>query len=182
MLQRLVIHGCERYRACCATEIRLGFSDMRIFPQMFTGQELLEAVKANSHLSRGELMIACGYGTANEMEFAKALLEAKGVFLEADSVRIGRAKGLTRKKRGGSGVVKVHFNGAVVLGKPYTREMSVEPGDKFDVIVGRNYIKLVPQGRGAEANVAAPACAPACAPRLPVTISEEQPERALVAV
>ena len=127
---------------------------------MVTGSDLLAVVKANSALYRSELMEACGYDAASVAQFTNALLEAKGVFVGVDSVRIGRAKGLTRQKRRGSGVVKVHFNGAIVLGKPYSREMSLQPGDKLDVIVGRNSIKLVPHGRGADENTAAPALAP----------------------
>lgn len=150
---------------------------------MLTGHELLATIKGNKGLSAAALRQACGYD--NELAFAQALLEAKGIFFEEDGLRIGRPKNPTRKPRRANGVVKVHYNGSIVLGKPYTRQMSLQPGDRFHVVMGRKYIKLVPHGEpldGIDDDVAEEAdSAPAGAPRLPVTISEEQPDRALVA-
>jgi hypothetical protein len=40
----------------------------------------------------------------------------------------------------------VQFNGNLMVGKAYTAELGLEPGDEFEIMLGRNHILLVHVG------------------------------------
>ena len=119
---------------------------------MLTGPELLAKVKELSDASKSELVRECGYvstkkdGTErlNFTAFYEALLEAKGVSL-GDGGQ-GRGKG-GRKL---SYETKVQFNGNLLVGKAYTAQLGLQPGDEFEIKLGRKQIKLMPIGAADE--------------------------------
>jgi hypothetical protein len=113
---------------------------------MLTGSELLAKVKELGNVSKSELVRECGYLSAkkdggerlNFTAFYEALLDAKGVSLGSDGA--GRGKG-GRKL---SYVATVQGNGNLLVGKAYTAMLDLEPGDEFEIKLGRKQIKLVP--------------------------------------
>jgi len=97
---------------------------------------------------------SCGYvstkkdGTErlNFTAFYEALLEAKGMNLGTGSS--SGAKG--RPGRSLSFVTKVQFNGNLMIGKAYTAQLGLQPGDAFEIKLGRKQIKLIPLGAAEE--------------------------------
>jgi hypothetical protein len=115
---------------------------------MLTGADLLAKVKEMGDASKSDLVRACGYvstkkdGTErlNFTAFYEALLEAKGVSLGEG----GTGKGKSGRKL--SYVTKVQFNGNLLVGKAYTAQLGLKPGDEFEIKLGRKQIRLVPVG------------------------------------
>jgi hypothetical protein len=104
-----------------------------------TGKALLQKVKALSHLPRRETAKECGYYSSkggktqvNLAGFYDALLEAKGLALEAKSNR----------GREASYRVSVQKNGSIVIGANYTSQMGLKPGDEFEIKLGYKHIRL----------------------------------------
>jgi hypothetical protein len=115
---------------------------------MLTGADLLAKVKELGDVSKSELVRSCGYvstkkdGTErlNFTAFYEALLEAKGLSFAAG----GKATGKGGRKL--SYTAKVQFNGNLLVGKAYTAILGLEPGDEFEIKLGRKQIKLIPLG------------------------------------
>jgi hypothetical protein len=126
---------------------------------MLTGSDLLAKVKELGDASKSELVRASGYVITkkdgserlNFTAFYEALLEAKGLSLGSDST--GRGKG-GRKL---SYVTTVQGNGNLLVGKAYTAMLDLQPGDEFEIKLGRKQIKLVPAGAGEDDDTAAAA-------------------------
>ena len=126
---------------------------------MLTGSDLLAKVKELGDASKSELVRASGYVSTkkdgserlNFTAFYEALLEAKGLSLGSDST--GRGKG-GRKL---SYVATVQGNGNLLVGKAYTAMLDLQPGDEFEIKLGRKQIKLVPAGAGEDDDTAAAA-------------------------
>jgi hypothetical protein len=120
---------------------------------MLTGSELLAKVKELGDASKSELVRACGYVSTkkdggerlNFTAFYEALLDAKGMNFDA-------AGGHGQAKPGHklSFTTKVHFNGNLLVGKAYTAMLGLEPGDEFEIKLGRKQVRLVPLGGEAE--------------------------------
>jgi hypothetical protein len=113
-----------------------------------TGADLMAKVKDLGDASKTDLARACGYFSIkkdgaeriNFTAFYEALLEAKGVSLgEGDS-----SAGKPGRKL--SYTTKVQFNGNLMVGKAYTALLGLEPGDEFEIKLGRKQIRLVPVG------------------------------------
>ena len=115
---------------------------------MLTGSDLLSKVKDMGDASKSDLVRACGYVSTkkdgserlNFTAFYEALLDAKGVSLGEAGGRggkRGRALGYT---------TKVQFNGNLLVGKAYTAQLGLKPGDEFEIKLGRKQIRLVPVG------------------------------------
>ena len=121
---------------------------------MLTGSELLAKVKDLGDVSKSELVRSCGYVSSkkdgaerlNFTAFYEALLEAKGV-----SLGEGGSKGQGKGGRSLSYVAKVQFNGNLLVGKAYTAQLGLEPGDEFEIKLGRKQIQLIPVGGVEEA-------------------------------
>ena len=121
--------------------------------EMLTGVALLARVKELDHVSKSELVRACGYVSSkqdggerlNFTAFYEALLEAKGV-----SFGEPRAGGSRKAGRGLSYHTKVQFNGNLMVGKAYTAQLGLQPGDEFEIKLGRKQIQLVPSGSAAD--------------------------------
>jgi hypothetical protein len=119
---------------------------------MLTGPELLAKVKELSDASKSELVRACGYVSSkkdgserlNFTAFYEALLEAKGMDLGSGTRRRGQAG---RKL---SYFTKVQFNGNLMVGSAYTAQLGLQPGDQFEIRLGRRQITLDPIGRVSE--------------------------------
>jgi len=116
---------------------------------MLTGSDLLAKVKELGDASKSELVRQCGYVSTkkdgserlNFTAFYEALLEAKGMTL-GDGGGKGKGKGGRRL----SYVATVQFNGNLLVGKAYTAMLGLEPGDEFEIKLGRKQIKLIPAG------------------------------------
>ena len=119
---------------------------------MLTGTDLLAKVKALGDASKSDLVRECGYVSTkkdgserlNFTAFYEALLEAKGLSLGSDTA--GRGKG-GRKL---SYVATVQGNGNLLVGKAYTAMLDLQPGDEFEIKLGRRQITLAPIGGPAE--------------------------------
>jgi hypothetical protein len=128
---------------------------------MLTGSDLLAKVKELGDVSKSELVRSCGYvstkkdGTErlNFTAFYEALLGAKGVNLGTDSS--GRGTGKAGRKL--SYTTKIQFNGNLLVGKAYTAVLDLQPGDEFEIKLGRKQIKLIPLGSTEEDDTAAAA-------------------------
>ena len=119
---------------------------------MLTGPELLAKVKELGDASKSDLVRACGYVSTkkdgserlNFTAFYEALLEAKGMDLGGG----GRGRGQAGRKL--SYFTKVQFNGNLMVGSAYTAKLGLQPGDQFEIRLGRRQITLDPIGRVSE--------------------------------
>ena len=124
---------------------------------MLTGTDLLTKVKELGDVSKSDLVKECGYVSSkkdggerlNFTAFYEALLDAKGVNLSGNGAAIGKGG---RKL---SYVAKVQGNGNLLIGKAYTAMLNLEPGDEFDIKLGKKAIRLIPTGDAAEHSEAA---------------------------
>jgi hypothetical protein len=125
-------------------------SDCLVHPPistMLTGSELLAKVKELGDVGKSEIVRACGYVSTkkdggerlNFTAFYEALLEAKGVELGGTS-KVGKGG---RKL---SYVATVQGNGNLLIGKAYTAMLDLQPGDEFEIKLGRKQIRLIPVG------------------------------------
>jgi hypothetical protein len=120
---------------------------------MLTGSELLAKVKELGDVSKSDLVRSCGYVSSkkdgserlNFTAFYEALLEAKGV-----SLGEGGGKGRGKGGRKLSYTTKVQFNGNLLVGKAYTAMLDLQPGDEFEIKLGKKQIRLVPVGSSDE--------------------------------
>jgi hypothetical protein len=118
-----------------------------------SGSELLAKVKELGDVSKSDLVRECGYVSTkkdggerlNFTAFYEALLEAKGLSL-GDGSGKGRGKG----GRTLSYVATVQGNGNLLIGKAYTALLDLNPGDEFEIKLGRKQIKLIPAGAAEE--------------------------------
>ena len=118
---------------------------------MLVGSELLAKVKDLGDVSKSDVVRACGYVSAkqdggerlNFTAFYEALLDAKGINLGGGSARVGKGG---RKL---SYIAKVQGNGNLLIGKAYTALLNLEPGDEFEIKLGKKAIRLVPTGAAA---------------------------------
>ena len=116
---------------------------------MLTGSDLLNKVKELGDVSKSDLVRACGYVSdkksggerLNFTAFYEALLEVKGVNLGTTSTG-----GIGKDCRKRFYVAKVQGNGNPLVGKAYTAMLDLQPGDEFEIKLGRKQIRLVPVG------------------------------------
>ena len=119
---------------------------------MLTGSELLAKVKDLGDVSKTDLATACGYVSekkdgsqrVNFTAFYEALLNAKGIDLGTGGAGVGKGG---RKL---SYIAKVQGNGNLLIGKAYTAMLDLQPGDEFDIKLGRKQIRLIPVGGSEE--------------------------------
>ena len=119
---------------------------------MLTGTDLLTKVKELGDVSKTELATQCGYVSkkkdgsdrVNFTAFYEALLGAKGVELGSGSAGIGKGG---RKL---SYIATVQGNGNLLIGKAYTAMLGLEPGDEFEIKLGKKAIRLIPVGGSEE--------------------------------
>ena len=120
---------------------------------MLIGSELLAKVKELGDASKSDLVRSAGYvstkkdGTErlNFTAFYEALLEAKGMHFGA-----GSSRGKGKPGRSLSYATKIQFNGNLLVGKAYTAQLGLKPGDEFEIKLGRKQIQLIPLGEAEE--------------------------------
>mgnify|MGYP005676775245 FL=1 len=116
---------------------------------MLSGSDLLNKVKELGDVSKSDLVRACGYVSdknnggerLNFTAFYEALLEAKGVNLGPTGTSV-----IGKGGRKLSYVATVQGNGNLLIGKAYTAMLDLQPGDEFEIKLGRKQIRLVPVG------------------------------------
>ena len=109
-----------------------------------TGEALLQKVKTLATLSKTQKAKACGYYTVtksgvervNLLQFLQALIEAEGITLDEP------AAGRSRDGRSALYRIAVQANGNLLIGTAYTQQMALQPGDTFDLVLGRKHIQL----------------------------------------
>ena len=109
-----------------------------------TGKALLKKVKELEQASKEEKAKACGYYTTtkkgvarvNMMKFLNALIEAEGIQLDSTQTANGRGG------RSASYRITVQANGNLLIGSAYTKQMGLQPGDEFEISLGRKHIRL----------------------------------------
>ena len=114
---------------------------------MLTGEELISKVKELGNASKSEIVSACGYVSKkkdgsdrlNFTAFYEALLEAKGVAL-------GAGGGVGKGGRKLSYTATVQGNGNLLIGKAYTAQLGLQPGDEFTIKLSKKSIRLIPVG------------------------------------
>jgi hypothetical protein len=108
------------------------------------GKALLDKVKALGDLSKEEKARHCGYYTVtkngvhrvNMMKFYNALITAEGIELDSKQESNGRGG------RSASYQISVQSNGNLLIGAAYTKQMGLNPGDEFEISLGRKHIHL----------------------------------------
>lgn len=122
-----------------------------------TGEELINKVKELGNLSKEEKAKACGYYTTtkngvkrvNMMQFLNALIDAEGIELDGNDKTNGHGG------RSASYRMSVQSNGNLLIGSAYTKQLGVEPGDEFEIILGRKHIRLKQVGQEEDVEEAA---------------------------
>ncbi len=121
-------------------------SDKVVPTEPLTGAALLAKFAELGHLSDKEKARACGYYTVtkkgtervNILKFRNALIEAHGIDLDSK----GRKPKRSRGGREASYRIRVQSNGNLLIGAAYTKQMNLQPGDEFAIILGRKQIRL----------------------------------------
>jgi hypothetical protein len=116
-----------------------------------TGKVLLQKLKEIPNLSRSDKARECGYVSVgkdnkprvNLGEFLNAILEAKGISLDAEREKDGRGREANYR-------VSVHKNGQIVIGSVYSEKMGLKVGDEFEIKLGYKHIHLKQIGAEAE--------------------------------
>lgn len=109
-----------------------------------TGELLVKKVKELDSLSKEEKAKQCGYYTVtkngvervNMMKFLNALIDAEGIELDGKMGQNGRGG------RSASYRISVQSNGNLLIGAAYTKQMELQPGDEFEISLGRKHIHL----------------------------------------
>jgi hypothetical protein len=112
--------------------------------ETLTGEPLLKKVKELEHLNKEEKAKECGYYTVtkngvervNMMKFLNALIDAEGIELDGKQDTNGRGG------RSASYRISVQSNGNLLIGAAYTKQMELQPGDEFEISLGRKHIHL----------------------------------------
>ena len=126
--------------------------------EAITGVELIQKVKQlDNQLSKEEKAKACGYYSLNKnglervnmMQFLNALIEAEGIDLDSATKTNGRGG------RSASYRIHVQSNGNLLVGSAYTKELGLQTGDEFEVILGRKHIRLMQVGQEGDVDEAA---------------------------
>ena len=114
-------------------------------PDPIEGEALLKKVRELGTLSREEKAKACGYYTVtkngvervNMMQFLNSLMDAEGITLDR---KTGEGEG--RGGRSATFKINVQSNGNLLIGSAYTKQMGLNPGDEFEITLGRKHIHL----------------------------------------
>lgn len=108
------------------------------------GEDLLTKVKNLGSQTKEQKARECGYYTVtkngvervNMMKFLNALIDAEGIKLD------GKQNGNGRGGRSASYRISVQSNGNLLIGAAYTKQMDLQPGDEFEISLGRKHIHL----------------------------------------
>ena len=119
---------------------------------MLTGQDLLSKVRDLGDAGKSEIVRACGYVSnkkdggerLNFTAFYEALLEAKGLSFSTGGSGVGKGGRKLSYK------AVVQGNGNLLIGKAYTAILELQPGDEYEIKLGRKQIRLIPVGGSEE--------------------------------
>jgi len=108
------------------------------------GEALSNRVKELANLSKEEKARACGYFSLNKngakrvnmVQFLNALIDAEGIDLDHHS------EGKRHGGRSASYRIMVQTNGQLLIGSAYTKQLGSNPGDQFQISLGRKHIRL----------------------------------------
>ena len=126
---------------------------------MLVGKELLDKARSLSNRPEDDIARGCGYvgpsGRLLKKSFYRALVEAKAAaqgwqLPKSSSSSSGGSRGRQAEFR-----TRVHGNGNLLIGKAYTAMLNLEPGDEFEIKLGKKAIRLIPTGAAAEHSQAA---------------------------
>ena len=128
--------------------------------EQLTGSALIQKVKELENLSKSQKAKACGYITVNKnggervnmMQFMNALIQAEGIDFDSRQGASGRGAG-----HGGRTVsyrIAVQGDGKLLIGSAYTKQLGLNPGDEFEIALGRKHIRLKQLGAEEEDVVA----------------------------
>ena len=115
---------------------------------MLTGSDLLTKVKEPGDASKSDLVRSCGYVSTkkdgserlNFTAFYEALLEVKGLRLRES----GKGRRIGGHKL--SYTTRIRSNGNLMMGKVCTAQLGLQPGDEFEIKLGKKQIRLVTVG------------------------------------
>ena len=107
---------------------------------MLTGAELLNRVKELGDCAKTDLARGCGYVVKKKdgseqvkfTAFYEALLEAKGLSFSTGGSGVGKGGRKLSYK------AVVQGNGNLLIGKAYTALLELQPGDEYEIKLGRN--------------------------------------------
>ena len=114
-----------------------------------TGPELLAKVNelTSKGVSKKDTAIVCGYVKYKRNgEIVPSFTEFYEQFLIAKGVELGLNSPIGKEGRKLSYRAKVQGNGNLLIGKTYTAMMKLEPGDEFEIKLGKKAIHLIPVG------------------------------------
>jgi hypothetical protein len=104
------------------------------------GKKLLDFVKERTDLNPAQKAIAAGYvsksGRALSKRFSDAIIKAYGLNLESNAP--------SRRGRIASTVGTVQSNGALAIGQTHVKQLGLKPGDKYEIQIIRNTIRVLP--------------------------------------
>ena len=102
---------------------------------MLVGKELLDKARSLSNRPEDEIAKGCGYvgpsGRVLRKSFYRALVEAKGYKLRSNGP--GRAGNRSSRGRQAEFRTKVHGNGNLLIGRAYTKQLGLVPGQEFKI-------------------------------------------------
>lgn len=126
-------------------------STITVPSEPMVGDELLSFVKKNGHLSKTEMAQSTGYVSqkkdgnqrCNFTAMTDALVEATGIIIGKGA---SQGRGLGGRKLSYKAVVQGNRN--LLIGKAYTAQMDLNPGDEFLIKLNAksNTIRLIPAG------------------------------------
>jgi len=109
------------------------------------GKALLDKARSLGNRPEDQIARGCGYvgpsGRVLKKSFYRALVAAKGYSLPSASSNSSLSRGRQAEFR-----TRVHGNGNLLIGKAYTALLELNPGDEFDIKLGRKQIRLIPAG------------------------------------
>ncbi|WP_038557083.1 AbrB family transcriptional regulator [Synechococcus sp. KORDI-52] len=119
---------------------------------MLTGADLLNRVKELGDCAKTDLAKGCGYVVTKKdgseqvkfTAFYEALLEAKGLSFSTGGSGVGKGGRKLSYK------AVVQGNGNLLIGKAYTAILELQPGDEYEIKLGRKQIRLIPVGGSEE--------------------------------
>jgi len=109
-----------------------------------TGKKLIKKVKQLENFSQKEKAFQCGYYTETKNGVKRVKLTAfQKALLTATNINVDQCP-QPKKKSGRHAIYKVSVqqNYNILINPAYTKQLDVEPGTIFEVIVGKKYITL----------------------------------------
>ena len=116
-------------------------------PNRLTGPELNAKVGelTSKGVSKKDVAIACGYlRIARDGEIVPSFTEFYEQLLIARGIELDLKKDVDKRDRKLSYRATVQGNGNLLIGKAYTSMMNLDPGDQFEIKLGKKFIRLVP--------------------------------------